>query len=78
MRNEEQIGIMFCIHRLVCQALKINQQAEANVGFHYIRELIPDDQKAIIVCALGKFLLHLEEPRAEFLTLKANIDAGIT
>ena len=78
MRDKEQIGIVLCIHGLVRQSLKIDQQAEANVGFHHVRELIPDDQEAIVVRILGQFLLHLKEPGTEFLALQADVDAGIT
>ena len=78
MRDEEQVRIVLCVHGLVCQALKIDQQAKTDVGLHHVREFIPDDQKAFIVAMLGQFLLHLEEPGAEFLALQADVDAGVT
>ena len=69
---------MLCIHGLVRQSLKIDQQAKANIGFHHIREFIPDDQKTVVIRALGQFLLHFKEPGTEFLTLQADVYTGIT
>ena len=66
MRDEEQVGIVLCVHGFVCQSLKINKQAEANVRFHHVCEFIPNDQEAIVVRILGQFLLNLEEPGTEF------------
>ena len=75
--DEEQIGIILGVHGLISKPLEVNEEAEADVGFHHVGEFIPDEKDAVELGCLGEFILDIKEPVAEFLRFETDVDASI-